>query len=98
MGALVALSTVGKAVGPLWRTFQDNNMRLFATLYMLPLYMLPLYMYILAVYRLVGVHTDHVQPGCCTSWPCTAWLLYILAVYSLVVVHTDRVQPGCCTY
>ena len=62
MGALVALSTVGKAVGPLWRTFQDINMRLFATLYMLPLYMLPLYMlplymYILAVYRLVVVHT-----------------------------------------
>ena len=76
MGALVALSTVGKAVGPLWRTFQDIiNMRLFATLYMLPLYM-----YILAVYSLVVVHTDRVQPGWCTCCLCTAWLVYMMAV------------------
>ena len=92
MGALVALSTVGKAVGPLWRTFQDINMRLFATLYMLPLYM-----YILAVYSLVGVHSGCVQPDWCTFWLCTAWLVYILAVYSLVVVHAACVQPGWCT-
>ena len=32
MGALVALSTVGKAVGPIWRMFQDNNIHLYPTL------------------------------------------------------------------
>ena len=69
MGALVALSTVGKAVGPLWRTFQDIKMRLFPTLYILAVYslvyILAVYslVYILAVYALVGVHAACVHPG-----------------------------------
>ena len=105
MGALVALSTVGTAVGPLWRTFQDNNIRLYPTLVSVHAScVLPccctcwlctaLLLYMLAMYSLVVVHASYVQPVCCTRWPCAALLLYMLPVYSLVAVY---IQCHLCT-